>query len=87
MSKGIISVWFKEDRALPKQDQQEAIEKTEKVLRNSTLIVDRLKRILGEEIDKTYVEDEDFSLPHWKNQVIANNARRKAFKDILKLLP
>lgn len=82
---GLSNRWFVEDR---KEDNpEEATEASKKVILNSTLIRDRLKRMINEDLAKTYIEDEDFDNPRWEVKVIANNARRKALRDVLKLLP
>lgn len=79
--------WFKEDRALPKSQQEEAIKESTKALKNSTLLIRRLKKILEEEIELTHRLDEDFSNPGWHTQAIANAATRKALKQVIKILP
>ena len=57
---GINSRWYKEDRTQPKGEIQKAKDETAKALRNSTLITRRLKRILDEEIKKTYLKEEAY---------------------------
>jgi len=81
------SRWFREDRKLPKAERAEAQAKTEEVLKNSTLIVRLLTGILNEEIEKTYRVEEDFDNPAYQRLVIATASRRKALKDIIKILP
>jgi hypothetical protein len=79
--------WFKEDRALPKGEQAEAIAETEKVLKNSTLIVRRLKAICEDEIQRTYRAEEDIENPAYTRIIIGAASRRKALKDIINILP
>lgn len=81
------SRWFREDRKLPKGEQAEAKKKTEEALKNSTLMLRLLKGILNEEIESTYADEEDFSNPAYERVVIAAASKRKALKDIMKLLP
>lgn len=80
--------WFREDRKLPKgKERDEAIAESKKALANATLLNRRLKVILEEEIEKTYVSEESTSVDNYAQLVLASSARRKAFKDIIKLLP
>lgn len=80
------SNWFKEDRALPKSEQKEAMEESRKALKNSTFITRRLSRILGEMIEQSNKDDEDFSKPNWELEHVANISRRKALREVLNLL-
>lgn len=83
-------VWFKEDRALAKDDKsrtrQQHIQESKKVLLNSTLFRNRLERILKDMIDESLREDEDFSKPNWEREHIANISRRKVLKELLSLI-
>lgn len=79
--------WFMEDRQLPKEEQEDAKAATEKALKNSTLLSRRLARILNDEVTKTYLKEEDYEGEGWKRKVLSNSARRKAFNEIIKLLP
>lgn len=80
-------LWFKEDRELYSGEElKEAIEESKKVLKNSTILKERLERILGDLIAETYREEEDFTSPHYSVRIAAAAGRRKAFKEILKLL-
>jgi hypothetical protein len=79
--------WFKEDRALPKIDQEDAKEKSEIAIRNSTLMSRRLKMILEEEYQKCIQIEDDFQSPGWKKRIIALNARRKTLREIAGILP
>ena len=81
------SRWFKEDRQLPKEERAKAKAETEKVLKNSTLMSRLLKGIIEDEIEGTYRVEEDINNPAYERAVIAAASRRKAFKDIIKLLP
>ena len=78
--------WFKEDRALPVSEQNEAIEESRKALKNSTLLNRRLSRILEEMIQKSHTDDEDFSKPNWQLEHVANISKRKVLLEILNLL-
>ena len=82
------SRWFKEDRETYKgAELKEQMEKTRTSLKNSTLLTRRLITILEEELEQTYRSDEDFSKPDWQTEAIANAAKRKAIRSIIKLLP
>lgn len=81
------SRWFKEDRRLPNKEQKEAKGKTEEALKNSTLIVRLLTSILEDEIESTYLVEENFEHPAYNRLIIASASRRKTLKDIIKLLP
>ena len=81
------SRWFEEDRKLPKSEQKIAQEQSEKALKNSTLLTRRLTKILEDQIEKTYLQEEDFSDPAYNLKVIASASERKALKGIIKLLP
>ena len=78
--------WFKEDRALPQEEQKEAIEQSKKALKNSTLFQRRLERILNEELDKSYRIVEDFKVPNWERIHVSEIARRKTLREIIKLI-
>lgn len=78
--------WFKEDRALPVSEQNEAIEESRKALKNSTLITRRLTRILDDMIEKSYIDDGDFSKPNWQLEHVAEISKRKVLLEITKLL-
>lgn len=81
------SRWFKEDRALPKNEQAEAVRESEKALKASTLLVRRLKLILEDEIQRTYRNEEDYARDNWQQVVLASAARRKTLKEVINLLP
>lgn len=79
--------WYKEDREqYPRSEVKEQIEKTEQALRNSTLLTRRLTRILEEDIEKTYLVEEDFDDPAWQRKTIAAAAERRTLRRIMKLL-
>lgn len=79
--------WFKEDREkYPRSEQKEQIEKSEKALRNSTLMRRRLLAILKDDIERTYLVEEDFDDPAWQRKTIAAAAERKTLRRIMKLL-
>ena len=80
------SDWFKEERALPKEDQEEAKEATRKAIKSSTILINRLNRILNERVEETYRQEEDFSKPDWERETIANASRRKTLREILTLI-
>lgn len=83
-------VWFKEDRALAKNDKSKSLSEhksqTEKVLRNSTLFRDRLERILQDMLVQTLNDDEDFTKPTWEREHVANISRRKTINEVLSLI-
>ncbi len=79
--------WFKEDRALPKDEREQAQVATEVALRNSTLMSRRLKAILEEEYEKCIVIEEDFASPGWTKRILALNARRRTLREIASILP
>jgi len=81
------SRWFKEDRALPKEDQRGAMEASTKALKNSTFMSRRLDDILNEMLEAIDRNDEDFTKNYWERQAVANIARRKVLLEIKKLLP
>ena len=78
--------WFKEDRQYPRSEQKDQIEKSKKALANSTLMRRRLTQILEEDIEKTYLQEEDFDDPAWQRKTIAAAAERKTLRRVLKLL-
>ncbi len=82
------SLWFKEDRKLPKEEQDEAIEDSKKALLNSTFMSRRLTQILKDKYEECLREEE--KLPNdanWLNLTVASQSRRKTLREILKLLP
>ncbi len=80
--------WYKEDRALFKGDAlKEQMGKTKKALCNSTLLVRLLVGILKEDLEKTFLVEEDFENPAWERKTIAAAAERKVLRRIIKLLP
>ena len=80
--------WFKEDRKIKDvAERDEAINRTRKTLLAATTYTERLKRILLEEYDKCITEEENYSQDNWERAALANAAQRKAYKNIIKLLP
>lgn len=80
--------WFKEDRQKYKGEElRKEKEATEKAIRNSSIVLSRLTRMLKEDIETTYDVEEDFENPAWERLVLAAAAERKALKRVLKLLP
>lgn len=78
--------WFKEDRALPKEDQKEAMATSETALKNSTLFQRRLINILEDLVEETLKDDEDFNKRDWSTKAVANASRRKTIRQIIKLV-
>ena len=84
----INPLWFKEDREQYKgRERDEQIEKSKEALLNSTFIVRRLKQILEDDLDKTFLVEEDFDNPAWERNTIAAAAERKVLRRIIRLLP
>jgi len=81
------SRWFKEDRALPRSERDEAKAKSEKALEASTLMSRRLTSILEEEVEKTYTSEEAYEGEGWERKVAKLFERRRTLKEIIKLLP
>ncbi len=79
--------WFAEDRRLPKAEQAQAIEESKKALLNATLLTRRLTAILEDEILKTHTLEENYEGEEWSRKVLSMFARRKALKEVIKLLP
>ena len=82
-------IWFKEEREAHKGDRAERdkqIEETRKVLENSTIFRRRMKRIIYEEIQKTYAVEEDYTGHEWERRVLAGAAQRKALKRLMQYL-
>ena len=80
--------WFKEDREKYKGEElEEQKAKTEKLVRSQTVFARRLKRILNEDLEKTFVVEEDFDDPAWQRKTIAAAAERKTLRRIIKLIP
>jgi hypothetical protein len=80
------SKWFAEDRKLPKEEQKEAIEKSKEALRNSTIFRRRLEGILKEELEKSYLKEEDFEQDNWERIHISEVSNRKTLRKIIKLI-
>ena len=80
------SRWYKEDRALSKDEQKDAKESSEKALKNSTLFQRRLTNILKDLIEEANRDDEDFTKRDWHTQAVATASRRKTLRLIIKLI-
>ena len=80
------SRWFLEDRKLPKNEQAKAKQETEKALRNSNLVRDRLRVILQQELDQSLRYEEDFENPNWERVHVSEIARRKTLRQVIKLI-
>jgi len=80
------SRWFKEDRELPQHEQEDAKAKTTKSLNAATVFQRKLERILTDMISEGDRGDEDFDKPSWQRSHIANISRRKALKEVIKLI-
>jgi len=80
--------WYKEDRERYKGEElKQEKENTLKALYSSTVMTRRLKRILEEEIELTYLKEEDYENPAWERIALAAAAERKAYKRVLNILP
>ena len=80
------SRWFKEERELSQDEQDDAIAHVKEVIINSSIVRERLTRICQEEIEKTYQDEEKYWEDNYQYTVLGAAARRRAFKDILALL-
>lgn len=80
------SRWFKEERELSKEEQDDAIAHIKEIIVNSSIVRERLARICREEIEKTYLDEEKYWQDNYQFTVLGAAARRGAFKDILELL-
>lgn len=84
----LSDLWFKEDRAMYKGPELTKEKKaTEKAIRNSTIVTRRLRRILNEDLDRCFQEEEDFDDPAWERKTIAAAAKRSYIRRLLKILP
>lgn len=80
------SSWFKEERTLPKAEQQKAKEEVKKTLLNSKTFAARLERILEERLEETLRSDEEFTKSNWEREAVANASRRKTLREIITLI-
>lgn len=84
------SKWFVEDREQARKDKSVSEEELKaaslKALKNSTLFQRRLDRILGDLIEASNRDDEDFSKHNWELNNVANISRRKALREIKRLI-
>jgi hypothetical protein len=81
------NVWYYEDRKLPSNEQKQAMTETKSALENSTLMTRLLKGIIEKEIESTYVNEEDYTQSNYAEMCSFNAGKRKALKNILKILP
>lgn len=80
--------WFKEDRKIKDPiEQKEAKIRTEQVIKAAKTYTKLLKRILEEEYTKCITEEECYTQDNWERVALANAAQRKAYRNIIKLLP
>lgn len=81
MSKSISLTWVKN---LPEDKKDDF----ELVLRNSTLILGRLRDILKEELQSTYETEtlKDFEDPNWSHKQAFRNGDRARIRKVLSLL-
>lgn len=81
------NVWYYEDRKLPSNEQKQAMTETKAALENSTLMTRLLKGIIERSIESTYVSEEDYTQSNYAEMCSFNAGKRKALKNILKILP
>lgn len=82
-------LWFKEDREEAQRDGtdlRKLKKESEKALKNSTMMQRRLRRILTEQLEQSFRDDEDFSQPNWELNNVANISRRKTLREIIQLI-
>lgn len=80
--------WFKEDRKIKDPVEQAAAKiRTEESIKAAKTLTTRLKLILEEEYDKCITEEECYTQDNWERVALANAAQRKAYRNIIKLLP
>jgi hypothetical protein len=53
---------------------------------NSTLFRGRLEEILEDELQASFLREEDFNDPNWERNHVAEVSRRKTLRGILKLI-
>lgn len=71
-------------RGMPAEDGQKVAE----VWRNSTYLLDQLRKILLEDLGKIELDSEtDYSNPNWQFVRADKNGRAKALNRVLDLLP
>jgi hypothetical protein len=88
MDRKLNDRWFKEDRkAYSGVELSKQKSETEKALRNSTVLLRRLKEMLEEDIEKTYLTEEEYDTVGWERKVLACAVERKTLRKILDLLP
>lgn len=80
------SRWFKEERALPNNERDERIQETKAVLLHSTLMVEKLQRIIDEELEEAYTNEENICDPNYRDRATFNAGARKVLRKLKKLL-
>lgn len=80
------SRWFREDRALPNEEREKAIQESKKALANSTLFRRRLDAILDEMLDISFRKEENFDDPNWERNHVSEISRRKTLRELKKLI-
>ena len=80
------SRWFKEERALPRDEYIKAKAEAEEVLNHSTLMRDKLVRIIDEEIKGTYDIEEDFLSENYRDRIAASGGARIVLRRLKALL-
>lgn len=81
------SIWFKEERALPKEQRAKAMSEAKDILGHSVFVTDKLKRILEDEIHTYHLKDEEYELDGWETRALANAGARRALRKLLNILP
>ena len=79
--------WTKDERELPQHERKDALERATDLILASDFVLSKLKNIIEEDIEKTYIKDEDVGTPEWTQRALANAGARKALRNILKLIP
>jgi hypothetical protein len=85
-NKRLNSRWFKEERALPRIEYIEAKKNAKEVIRHSTLVLDKLTRIIDEEIQATYDIEEDFLSENYRDRIAASGGARIVLRKLKALL-
>lgn len=80
-STGLDSRWFSEDKTKVEKD------KTEQVLRNSTIQFRLLKKILKKEFDAKWQDRNDHSVANYKDFQEYNDGYMDCLQDIYRILP
>ena len=80
------SRWFREERELPQNEYVKAKKDAEEVIRHSTLVLDKLTRIIDEEIQATYNAEEDFLSENYRDRIAASGGARIVLRKLKALL-